>query len=189
MIRSIFPAVIGLVLFASQASAGPVTQTTAPASTNTCCWAQETIGTVVLAIGTTEISSLTSSVAAWDHGWGGYNPAANDVQLVLKAGSSWLWNAHVAGGLRGPGQYDAQFFDIDNTPSLVTSLGVALGAIDWDTTAPITVQMITHGVGYGGWELYVSDATFTVISQVPEPSVFALFALGLVGFGLRRRRA
>jgi hypothetical protein len=66
--------------------------------------------------------------------------------------------------------------------------------IGLDTVDIIWVDATTvpsaHEVSYGptGYRLTYAGASLTKVAQVPEPSIIALFGLGLVGIGFARRR-
>jgi len=64
------------------------------------------------------------------------------------------------------------------------------GIVDWDPNAAIKFKLNEKG---GGW--FSSDGTESfaavdnvMVSAVPEPSIIALFGLGLLGLGFARRK-
>ncbi len=174
-------------------AAAQVTQTTPPASSQTCCWNYQNLGTITFAPNTGSILALTSTAIAWDQGWGGYDPTSNQVGIQLFENSTSLWFAHVAGGVRDgyvANQYAAQTFDIMDYPGMLGSLNAAMAGIDWTTSPTVTMAMTSYGLGYPGWELYVDQASFSVTSVVatPEPATLTLMGSGLVAIGFIRRR-
>jgi hypothetical protein len=171
--------------FGTSAFASPVvTQTTAPTSSDTCCWSQASLGSITLASGTDTILGLTSTMTIWDQGWGGEDATDNQVIIGLFDNGVGIWGQHVAGGFHN---VTTQTFDISSDPTALASLNAALDGIDWSAAPTVTMQMISAGLGYPGWELHTSNASFSVTS-VPEPTSIALLGLGLFGFAAARRR-
>jgi hypothetical protein len=56
------------------------------------------------------------------------------------------------------------------------------------TDAPIVTAAHDDSWGTMGYRLTSAGASLTKVAQVPEPSIIALFGLGLVGIGFARRR-
>jgi hypothetical protein len=56
------------------------------------------------------------------------------------------------------------------------------------TDAPIVAAAHDFAWGTLGYRLTSAGASLTKVEQVPEPSIIALFGLGLVGIGFARRR-
>src|ERR1041385_9222682 len=82
----------------SGASAG-VIQTAPTASMHSYGgWAWQQMSSITLAYGTNEILGLTSSMNIVDQGWGGQDPAGNQVLIGLFSNGANLFNVHVAGG-------------------------------------------------------------------------------------------
>ena len=163
------------------AQAAPVTQTTAPASSSSYGgWNWQELGSVTLAAGTNIILGLTSTVTIWDQGWGGQDPGDNQVFVGLFDNGVELWGQHVAGAYH---QTTTQSFDISSMPAALQSLDTALDGIDWSTKPTVTMQMEAAPLGYPGWELFTSNASFSVASDtvpVPEPATIATFAAALM---------
>ena len=164
-----------------------VIQTTAPVSMNSWGgWNWVQMSSVTLAEGTNKIVGLTSSMNIADQGWGGQDPNGNQVLVGLYSNGVDLYNVHVAGGLHN---WTFQSFDIANNPAALDGLNLKLKSIDWAMTPNVTMQLFAAPIGYPGWALHATNATFTVEStKVPEPASLALLGLGLAGLAVARRR-
>lgn len=180
---------LGLAFSATfAASAGVVTQTTAPAGSDSYWysngWNHQTLGSVILANATNKILALTSTVTLVDQGWGGQTPD-NGVKITLDVNGSDIWGTSVAGSTH---QYTTQTFDITSMPSLLSALNLALGSIDWTSSPTVMMEMFTTPYAWGGWELHTRNASFSVTSQVPEPDSLLLFGAALAALAVTRRK-
>jgi PEP-CTERM motif len=133
---------------------------------------------------TTAIDDLTTSAYVYDQGWGGQG-LGNGVYMKLLNGSTVLWSYDVA-----PAYHTAatQTYDLSADPSQLNLVDTALAGIDWSTDPTVTMDMVAEPVGYPGWELHVSDASFTVTSEVPEPTSLAVLGVALTAAGFTRYR-
>jgi PEP-CTERM motif len=167
---------------APHALAAPVTQATSPASSDTWAWVNpwvwQSLGSVTLAQHTVLISALSSSVTLVDQGWGGQDPASNQVVIGLLEDGVGLWTQHVAGAVHA---WRTEHFDITDSPSALAGLNAALQGIDWSDSPVVKLAMYAVPLSYGGWELHTRNASFSVTSSdVPEPASLGLAGLGLV---------
>ncbi len=178
-------AALSISLMAS-ASAN-VIQTTTPVSMDSYGgWSWKQMSSVTLAHGTNEIVGLTSSMNIVDQGWGGQDPNGNQVVIGLFSNGVDLYNVHVAGGWHN---WTTQAFDIANNASALKDLNLKLDGIDWSLAPTVTLQMFAAPIGYPGWQLHATNATFTVESTTgPGPTSLALLGLGFAGLAVARRR-
>ena len=75
-----------------------------------------------------------------------------------------------------------------SNPAGLAALNGALDAIDWSSAPTVTITMFTTPVGWPGWELHTNNDSFTVTSEVPEPTSLGLFGLALIAGKLVSRR-
>lgn len=181
-------AICGILVFAQHAQATIITQSTAPASADSWSgWSWQPLGSITLAKDTNSILGLTSTVTLVDQGWGGQDPTSNQVLVSLFNNSTDLFNIHVAGAYH---YTTTQAFNIATQIDVLSGLNAALSTIDWSINPTVTLRMNIAPLGYPGWALHASNASFSATSTVPEPSTIALFgiALAMAAFASRARK-
>jgi hypothetical protein len=177
------------IAFAAPASAEVIQTSNTGSYHGYMQWGHHLITSVNLAQGTNEIKGLTTTARIWDQGWGGEWAGGNHVFMGLYYGSDLLWSRWVAGALHN---VTTQNFDISSDTASFQQLNTALDLVNWSAGKQLNMQMMASPIGWGGWELHVDNAAFTVTSDtvtVPEPGSLALLGLGVLAYAARRRAA
>ena len=181
-------ALCGLLAFSQVAQASPVTQTAGPFNSDSYWngngWAQQVLGSVTLTEGTNIITDLSSTVTLVDQGWGGqdYN---NGVKISLEENGTSLWTATVAGADH---EWATRTYDVTGDPTSLAALNTALDGISWSSAPTVTITMFTTPYGWPGWELHTTNDSFSVTSDVPEPTSVGFLGIALTMANLVFRR-
>ena len=143
-----------------------------------------------------QATALGGDTVAWDHSMSSVTPTSPvattslDVLATIIDPTTVEFNIDWAGSDAGTAQH-LQWFDM-SSPASPVFLGEEFRIGAWSETDFIkTITMPSGGLGSGGEEFLVmlSDGVATSIPErVPEPSTFALGALGLLGMSWTRRR-
>lgn len=132
------------------------------------------------------VLSLSSVATVVDQGWG-YQDPSNGLLLGLAIDSSYVWSVIAAGS-----NHSVQTINFTAGSQDLTALNTALQAVNWASNPNVRIAAIGNSWGYPGWELHVSDASFSVTtaSGVPEPASWGmmLVGFGLLGATIRRRK-
>jgi hypothetical protein len=162
-----------------------VTQTTAPAEGHSYGgWNHVEISRVDLAAGTNTILALSSFGTTWDQGWGGQDPGSNQVGVALYDNGNQVAWQRVGGAV-----HEVTSFTYTATAADLLNFNNVLGALNNNLTHNLSLRMMMAPLGYGGWQLHVNNAAFSVTSgEVPEPGSLALFGLALMGACVARRK-
>ena len=108
------------------------------------------------------------------------------------------WGGHLLGGVgsfttNGSGSLTGVMSNWSDfgVGSDYTSSGIPITPVGWSLTARNNVFSVVVGrgsVGLTNVSGLISAANWNKVAAVPEPSIIALFGLGLVGIGFARRR-
>lgn len=146
------------------------------------------IMTIDLAKGTNNVSALTTSVNTADQGWGGQCDCNQAFVGLVDANNNILWGEHVAGSQHSWSTYT---FDLTSDLTQMGNLNALLASYNYGANGLLSLQMFANNIGWSGWEFKVNGASMSVTSSVaavPEPGSIALLGLGMIGFGVARRK-
>lgn len=121
-----------------------------------------------------------------DQGWGYVDPS-NGLQLALAVDNNYVWLINAVGA-----DHTLQTVNYAATAQDLADLNSALGAVNWASNPNVRVAAIANSWGYPGWQLHMSNASFSVsASGVPEPASWGmmLVGFGLMGAAVRHRKA
>jgi hypothetical protein len=186
ILKNIVAAIALVTAFATPAFAD-VVQTASMSGSYDAYWgSNDEISRITFASGTNYISSLTTSATTVDQGWGGSCDCNGMIVTLFDTNNTAVWAERVAGSGHSWGTYN---FDQSSNMDMFNNLNKAMAAMDYSTGGTASMVMTASDIGWGGWELHVSNASMTIeSSQVPEPTSIALMSLGLAGFAAARRR-
>jgi hypothetical protein len=140
----------------------------------------------------TQAVALGGDTVAWDHSLSLATPTSPmattflDVTATLIDSFTVEFSIDWAGSDAGTAQH-LQWFDMSGPTAVLLGEEVRVGP--WSETDFIkTILFPGGGLDTGGEEFLVMVSDGVAMSTIPEPSTFALAALGLAGMSLKSRR-